>query len=69
MFSSEVEILYRNNGFEFFGHKENKSINSKIFVSSESDLYFPIMKVYITTHLKTENNKALSNFYKEIDYK
>lgn len=68
LFNNNVEFLFKNDGYYIHGIKNSKRVGEEIFINDESSLYYPITKIYVTTHLERNNDIALSDFYKYIGY-
>ena len=68
LFSNEINILFRSNGIEIDGHKNNQRLETKILIPTSSSLYFPLVKIYVTAHLERNKHKALQDFYMAIGY-
>jgi hypothetical protein len=68
LFNDEINILFRGDGIEIDGHKNSQRLGDKILIPISSDLYFPLIKVYVTAHLERKKHEALKNFYITLGY-
>jgi hypothetical protein len=68
LWATAAEVLFRDYGFELVGHKDNERLDVSIKILPDHELYFPLMKMYVTAHLEKNQTTALTDFYKAINY-
>ena len=68
LFNNYIEFFFKNDGYYIYGIKDLKEIHEEIFVSDDSPLHYQITKIYVTTHLERNNDIALLDFFKYLNY-
>ncbi len=68
LYSDEIKIYFKNNGYEMRGIKDNNNLDQNIVISINDEMYYLITKVYVTAHMERNQEKALYDLFKYLDY-
>jgi hypothetical protein len=68
LFSESVQIFFEDKSLSIISIIDSKRTKSCIKINSTSPLYFPLIRVYITTHLDKQKKQVLKEFYDALEY-